>query len=132
MAANFYAYTVSGAFGGLAMTGASLIIIRTGIFARWTGWDGLVTGIAAIISGATLIQNDPAGLFATINGIAWLIYFLWIVVLSVAAGTLLNYMEGLQTDRYQEARKAIKGSWKCFVKNCCSSIFTTPWISRTN
>jgi hypothetical protein len=83
MAANFYAYTVSGAFGGLAMTAASLIIIRTGVFARWTGWAGMITGIAAILSIATLLQNDPSGLFAAINGIAWLVYFLWIVVVSV-------------------------------------------------
>jgi hypothetical protein len=59
MAANSYAYTVSGALGGLAMTGASIIIIRSGVFARWTGWAGLVTGIAALASVATLLQDDP-------------------------------------------------------------------------
>jgi hypothetical protein len=83
MAGNFYAYTVSGAFGGIAMTAASIIIIRSGVFARWTGWAGMITGTAAILSIATLIQNDPSGQFAAINGIAWLVYFLWIVAVSV-------------------------------------------------
>jgi len=84
MAAYFYAFTVSGAFGGVAMTGAAVIILRTGVFARWTGWVGLMAGTAAIVSIATLLQNDPAGSFAAINGFAWLAYFLWIAVLSVA------------------------------------------------
>jgi hypothetical protein len=83
MAANFYAYTVSGAYGGIAMISSSIIILNTGVFKRWLGWAGLVIGPAAIISIGTLIENDPQGLFATINGFAWLAYFLWIAVLSI-------------------------------------------------
>lgn len=83
MASNFYAYTVSGAYGGIAMIGAAIIILKTGVFKRWLGWAGLIIGFAAIISVATLIENDPQGIFASINGLAWLLYFLWIGVLSV-------------------------------------------------
>jgi hypothetical protein len=83
MAGNFYAYTVSGAYGGIAMIGSSIIILKTGIFKRWLGWTGLVIGSAAIISIGTLIENNPKGLFATTNGFAWLAYFLWIAVLSI-------------------------------------------------
>ena len=83
MAGNFYAYTVSGAYGGIAMIGSSIIILKTGVFKRWLGWTGLVIGSAAIISIGTLIENNPQGLFATTNGFTWLAYFLWIAVLSI-------------------------------------------------
>ncbi|GAB4317418.1 MAG: hypothetical protein Kow00127_09150 [Bacteroidales bacterium] len=83
MASNFYAYKVSGAYGGIAMIGAAIIILKTGVFKRWLGWAGLIIGFAAIISVGTLIENNPQGLFATINGFAWLAYFLWIAALSI-------------------------------------------------
>ncbi len=83
IAANFYAYTVAGAYGGIAMLAAAMVILRTGVFKRWLGWAGLIIGSAAIISTGTLIENDPHGLFAAINGFAWLVYFLWIAALSV-------------------------------------------------
>jgi len=41
-------------------------------------------GIAAIASIGTLLENNPNGFFGTLNGLAWLIYFLWIAALSVA------------------------------------------------
>lgn len=82
MSANFYAMVVSGAFGGLAMTAAAVIIIGTGIFRRWLGWTGLIVGIIAIATTGALVENDPGGVFATLNAIAWLLYFLWIAAIS--------------------------------------------------
>jgi hypothetical protein len=82
-AANFYAYVVSGAFGGVVALAAALVILRTGAFARWLGWAGALIGAAAIASTATLVENDPQGLFAALNGLAWLAYFLWIAAISV-------------------------------------------------
>jgi hypothetical protein len=83
LASYFYAITVSGVFAGIAMIGAAIIILKTGVFKRWLGWVGLIIGFAAFISIGTLIENDPQGLFATMNGFAWLTYFLWIAVLSI-------------------------------------------------
>ncbi len=83
IAANFYAYVVSGALGGVAAIGASIVILQTGVFKRWLGWTGLLIGGTAICSTAAVLENDPGGLFATINGLAWLAYFLWIGALSV-------------------------------------------------
>jgi len=83
LSANFYAYTVSGAFAGIAMMAASLIILKTNVFRYWLGWSGLLVGFAAIISTATIVENNPLGVFATINGLAWLFYFLWIIVISI-------------------------------------------------
>ena len=39
-ASNFYAFVVSGALSGVAMTGAAVVILRTGVFPRWLGWVG--------------------------------------------------------------------------------------------
>lgn len=83
IASNFYAFAVSGAYGGIAMIGASIIILKTKVFNRWLGWAGLVAGFAAIISIATLLENNPSGLFSTINGYAWVAYFFWIAAVSV-------------------------------------------------
>jgi hypothetical protein len=43
---------------------------------------GALVGLAAIVGSAALVENDPTGLFATINAFAWLGYFLWIAALS--------------------------------------------------
>jgi hypothetical protein len=83
LAANFYAYVVSGAFSGIAMLGAAIIILQTGVYRRWLGWAGLFIGVAAISSLGALVEADPNGLFAAINGIAWLSYFGWIAALSI-------------------------------------------------
>lgn len=82
MASNFYAYTVSGAYGGIAMIGAAIIILKTGVFKRWLGWTSLIIGFAAIISVGTLVEKHPQGLLATVNGFVWLAYFIWIAFLS--------------------------------------------------
>ena len=83
-AGSFYAYVVSGALSGIVMIGAAVVIIRTGVFWRWLGWAGASIGLAAIAGSAALIENDPSGLFATINAFAWLAYFVWIAALSIA------------------------------------------------
>lgn len=83
-AANFYAFpVVSGAMNGIIMIGATVVILRTGIFWRWLGWSGALIGIAAIGGSAALVENDPGGLFANISSFAWLAYFLWIAAASI-------------------------------------------------
>lgn len=83
-AASFYAYVVSGAYGGVVTIAAGVVILRTDVFARWLGWAGALIGALAISSTATLVENDPDGLFAAVNGTAWLAYFLWIAAISIA------------------------------------------------
>jgi hypothetical protein len=82
-AGSFYAYVVSGALSGIVMIGAAVVILRTGVFGRWLGWAAVSIGLAAIAGSAALIENDPSGLFATINAFAWLAYFVWIAALSI-------------------------------------------------
>ena len=83
IASNFYAFIVSGALSGIAMTGAALVILKTGVFPRWLGWSGALIAAAAFLGSAAIVENDPAGLFATVNGLAWLAYFLWVAALAV-------------------------------------------------
>jgi hypothetical protein len=84
MASNFYAFVVSGALSGIAMTGAGIVILRTGVFPRWLGWAGTLTAVAAILGSAAIVENDPGGVFAAVNSFAWLAYFLWIAALAVS------------------------------------------------
>jgi Domain of unknown function (DUF4386) len=83
IASNFYAFIVSGSLSGIAMTGAALVILKTGVFPRWLGWAGALIAAAAFLGSAAIVENDPAGVFATVNGLAWLAYFLWVAALAV-------------------------------------------------
>jgi hypothetical protein len=56
----------------------------------WTKvtWAGaIISPAAGTVAGAfvmvTFIENIPPGVLATINGLAWLAYFLWIALLSI-------------------------------------------------
>lgn len=83
-AADFYAFpVVSGAMNGIIMIGATVVILRTGVFWRWLGWSSALIGIATIGGSAALVENDPSGLFATISAYSWLAYFLWIAAVSI-------------------------------------------------
>ena len=66
------------------MLGASVVILRTRVFSSWLGWAGVLIGMTAIVGSAALVENDPGGPFASINGFAWLAYFLWLAALSIA------------------------------------------------
>jgi hypothetical protein len=83
-AGGFYAYIVSGALSGIVMLAAAMVILRTGVFPRWSGWSGAFIGVIAIVGCAAVVEGDPAGFFAAVNGIAWLLYFLWMAALSLA------------------------------------------------
>ena len=83
-AGAFYAYVISGALAGIVLLGAAVVILRTGVFHRWLGWTALGIGLAAVAGSGAIVENDPAGLFASLNALAWLAYFVWIGALSVA------------------------------------------------
>ena len=83
-ASSFFAYVVSGALSGIVMMATAVVIFQTTVFSRWLGWAGALIGSAAILGSAAFVENDPAGVFAAINGFAWLAYFLWIAALSIA------------------------------------------------
>jgi hypothetical protein len=93
LAGQFYAFVVSGALAGIVMLGASVVILRTRVFSSWLGSAGVLIGMTAIVGSAALVENNPAGPFASINGFAWLAYFLWIAALSIA---MIRGAPGLQ------------------------------------
>jgi hypothetical protein len=83
-AARFYAFVVSGAVNGVVLMGAAVLILRTGVFPLWLGWMAAIVGLAAITGCAAIVENNPAGVFTAISDLAWVAYFLWIVMVSVA------------------------------------------------
>lgn len=84
LAAQHYAYVVSGAYTGTIMTGASVVILRTGVFWRWLGWAGALIAVAAVAGSAAIVTSNPQGFFVSISNFAWLAYFLWIAAVSFA------------------------------------------------
>ena len=54
------------------------------MFPRWPGWAGASIAAAAILGSAAIVENGLAGVFATVNSLAWLAYFLWTAALAVS------------------------------------------------
>ncbi|SRR5581483_7790585 len=90
-AGSSYAYVVSGAMTSVILIPAAIVILQTRTFARSLGWAGMLIGGSAVLGLMSLVEDAPRGLFATINGLAWLAYFLWIGALSIA---LIRIREG--------------------------------------
>ena len=49
----------SGAFGGVVLLAAAVVILRTGVLSWWLAQAGTLVGVVAISSTATLVGNDP-------------------------------------------------------------------------
>jgi hypothetical protein len=94
LASHFYAFIVSGALSGIATAGVTVVILRTRVLPRWLGHAGALIAGASILGSAAIVEKDPGGLFATVNGLAWIAYFLWIAAvalsLAVAGGSPPN------------------------------------------
>ncbi len=102
MAANFYAYVVSGAYAGVFALGASVVIIRTAVFPRWLGWAGAAVAFASICGIASIVEDDPEGVFAAISGLAWLGFFLWSLLVAIVL-IRLDWSAGQQASGTPEA-----------------------------
>jgi hypothetical protein len=83
-AANFHGLVISGAFSGVALIGAAVVILRTATLWRWLGWTAAVWGLVAIGSVAAVAEGRPSGPFATLNSLAFAGFFVWMVAASVA------------------------------------------------
>lgn len=90
-AGSFYAYVVSGAMTSVILIPAGVVILQTQTLPRSLGWAGTLIGVTAVLGLMSLVEDAPRALFATINGLAWLAYFLWIGALSIA---LIRIREG--------------------------------------
>src|SRR4029077_17959067 len=75
-------------FGGAAFTTAVLLaagssaILRTGIFAPWVGWLGVVGAVVNLVGGGAILVQDTSGL-AVLGLIGFLLLAIWIVAISV-------------------------------------------------
>ncbi|HET8906568.1 MAG TPA: hypothetical protein VFN11_06350 [Ktedonobacterales bacterium] len=62
----------------------SLLIVRTGAFARWVGWFGFVVGFAHLLAAGAFAQDGFFSPSVVSVFVAPPLYFLWILILSVA------------------------------------------------
>ena len=83
-AASFYGFSLGSATVALLVLASSIVILQTGLFPRWLAWLGLLVAIAGILGIASVLDNDPEGLFGFIT---FLIVFpgfgIWIVGIAI-------------------------------------------------
>ena len=92
-AASYHAFMGAAGLAAVLMGGASLAILRTGVFWKWLGWLGVVLAILLVVGGASTIENDPEGVLAIIGVIGFIGFGVWVLATSVA---LLQTREGTE------------------------------------
>lgn len=83
MYAGDYAFSAIGLGFALTALGASLVMIKTGVVAKWVGYIGLVSVALNVIGSAWIIDGDPEGAIAMFGWIGMLVVAVWILCTSV-------------------------------------------------
>lgn len=68
---------------GLFLTGAAVVIIRSGVLARWIGWLGAVGALLMAIGTLWVFGEDDESALALVAAIGLLIPFVWTLVVGV-------------------------------------------------
>jgi hypothetical protein len=64
---------------------ASVVVVRTGAFARWLGWLGLIVAALQLLGTLPLIvQSGPLGASSPLSLLSILALLLWILALAIA------------------------------------------------
>ncbi len=61
----------------LFLTGASVVILRTGMLWKWLGWLGVVASVLLVIGTWWVVDGDPEGAVATLSLIGVILTFAW-------------------------------------------------------
>jgi hypothetical protein len=70
------------AFGLTALFG-SLAIVRTGVFAKWSGYLGILAAALSVIGAAWIIDGDDEGILALLGLLGNILFTIWILALSI-------------------------------------------------
>lgn len=65
------------------LVGASIVILQSGVMAKWIGWLGVVLAAAGVIGSLWTFSGDSGGFFAIPGTIAFLGVLVWTVAVSV-------------------------------------------------
>ena len=66
------------------LTGASIVILQSGVMARWIGWLGIAIALIGVVGALWILSGDPDGfLGAGLGTIAFLGNIAWILIVSI-------------------------------------------------
>lgn len=83
MYAGDYAFAAIGFGFALTALAASLVMVQTGVVAKWIGYVGLAAVVLNIIGAAWVIDGDPEGAIAIIGWIGMIVFGVWVLSISV-------------------------------------------------
>lgn len=68
----------------LFVSTASLVIVRSGVLARWIGWLGLVAALAMVIGPLWVFSEDDENFLAIVTFVGMAVVMLWILITGIA------------------------------------------------
>ncbi len=95
------AYGMVAAVGmALFAVGTSVVVIRTGVFARWIGWLGFAAAALLTLGSAWIIEGTAEGFFGILSLISWPLAVLF--TLSLAIAMVRHHGFDLDVERFRE------------------------------
>jgi len=67
----------------LFLAAASVVIVRSGVLAKWIGWVGAADALLLVISALWIFEEDDEGFFVILFFIGLLIFLLWVLAVSI-------------------------------------------------
>jgi hypothetical protein len=81
--ASDYGFAAIGLGFGLTALSAGILMVMTGVVARWVGYLGLVCAAINVIGAAWVIDGDPEGVLSFFSIVGFLVFGLWVLGISV-------------------------------------------------
>lgn len=90
--AGDYGFSAIGFGFALTVLSASIVMLRTGVIAKWTGYLGFLVAIVNIIGSAWVIDGDPEGALAMFGWLGFITFGVWVL------GTCIMLLRQPQTN----------------------------------
>ncbi|MGE0058807.1 MAG: hypothetical protein AB7P33_14230 [Dehalococcoidia bacterium] len=83
MYASEYGFSGIGFGFALVAVSASIVMITTGVVAKWVGYVGVATAAINLVGATWIIDGDPEGVLCLISLIGFLAFGIWVLCTSV-------------------------------------------------
>jgi hypothetical protein len=74
-----YGFSAIGLGFALTVLSASIVMLRTSVIAKWTGYFGVVVAVINIVGAAWVVDGDPEGALAALSFIGFAVFGLWVL-----------------------------------------------------
>lgn len=75
-------FTVSDLFLGAFLLASSLVILRSHVLPRWTGWAGIVGGVCLVLD--TFSFSNPQSILGLFGFVGFILMLVWVLSISVS------------------------------------------------